>query len=123
MGTNYSAYNTHRGFTIVELLVVIVVIGILASIVSVSYNGVRSQAIGVSLKSDLRNTHKAIQITDITTGSLPVDTSTFKASNDGVFQYTYDNAAKTFCVTETISTQSFYITEVGTIESGACAGH
>src|SRR5688500_17179375 len=33
-----------RGFTIVELLIVIVVIGILAAIVIVAYNGVQNQA-------------------------------------------------------------------------------
>lgn len=32
-----------RGFTIVELLIVIVVIGILAGIVIVSYNGVQTR--------------------------------------------------------------------------------
>jgi prepilin-type N-terminal cleavage/methylation domain-containing protein len=35
---------TDRGFTIVELLVVIVVIGILAAITIVAYNGITSRA-------------------------------------------------------------------------------
>lgn len=42
------------GFTIVELLVVVVVIGILAAIVTVAYNGITNQARGSSLQADLR---------------------------------------------------------------------
>lgn len=41
------------GFTIVELLVVIIVIGILAAITIVSYSGISQKAINVSLQSDL----------------------------------------------------------------------
>jgi len=42
-----------RGFTIVELLIVIVVIAILAAIVIVSYNGITSQAREAVRKSDI----------------------------------------------------------------------
>lgn len=41
------------GFTIVELLLVIVVIGILASIVIVNYNGVQKRGWDASVRSDL----------------------------------------------------------------------
>lgn len=43
------------GFTIVELLVIIIVVGILASIVIVSYNGVQNNARDTSVQSDLDN--------------------------------------------------------------------
>ena len=42
-----------NGFTIVELLVVIVVIGILATVVAVAYNGIQSSARDKSVLSDL----------------------------------------------------------------------
>ena len=51
-----------RAFTIVELLVVIVVIGILAVITIVSYTGITRQAIVASLQSDLDNSYKKIKL-------------------------------------------------------------
>lgn len=47
------------GFTIVELLIVIVVIGILAAVVIVAYNGVTRQAVTTSLKLDIQAMDKA----------------------------------------------------------------
>lgn len=43
------------GFTIVELLIVIVVIAILAVISIVLYNGIQDRAAAATLQSDLRN--------------------------------------------------------------------
>lgn len=43
------------GFTIVELLIVIVVIGILAAITIVAYNGIQNRTYDGAVKSDLRN--------------------------------------------------------------------
>ena len=43
------------GFTIVELLIVIVVIGILAAITIVAYNGIQNRANDTAVQSDLRS--------------------------------------------------------------------
>lgn len=50
------------GFTLVELLVVIVVIGILAGITIVSYNGVQSRSRDARRKTDIANIAKAMEI-------------------------------------------------------------
>lgn len=52
---NLNQDSTNKGFTIVELLVVIVVIAILASITIVSYNGIQSRANNAAVQSDLRS--------------------------------------------------------------------
>jgi len=54
--------NKSYGFTIVELLVVIVVIGILAVITIVSYTGVSTRATITSLQSDLANAKKQLSL-------------------------------------------------------------
>lgn len=59
------AKNKHTGFTIVELLIVIVVIGILAAITIVSFNGVQRRATNVSVQSDLTNFVKNMEIVRI----------------------------------------------------------
>lgn len=46
-------HNFSKAFSIVEILVVIVVIGILAAIVMVSYNGIQAKAYDVSVLSDI----------------------------------------------------------------------
>jgi uncharacterized protein (TIGR02145 family)/prepilin-type N-terminal cleavage/methylation domain-containing protein len=54
--------SANSAFTIVELLVVIVVIGILAAITTISYTGISQKAIVTSLQSDLANASEQIQI-------------------------------------------------------------
>lgn len=51
-----------KGFTIVELLIVIVVIGILAAITIVAYNGIQSRANVQRANTDLNSLVKAIHL-------------------------------------------------------------
>ncbi len=57
------------GFTIVELLIVIVVIGVLAAIVIVAYTGIQAQARSAAISADLRNVKQAISRLEIDTGA------------------------------------------------------
>ena len=52
----------NKGFTMVELLVVISIIGILATLLLANYNATRSRARDVQRKSDLRNIQTALRI-------------------------------------------------------------
>lgn len=57
-----------QGFTIVELLIVVVVIAILATITIVAYNGIQNSAKEAQVKTDTRNLVQAIQAARINTG-------------------------------------------------------
>lgn len=59
------------GFTIVELLIVIVVIGILAAITIVAFNGVQARARYMAMQSDLQAINKAIQMYHADNGNYP----------------------------------------------------
>lgn len=54
--------STVSGFTIVELLIVIVVIGILAAISIVAYNGIQDGARAASVSTALNQASKKIQL-------------------------------------------------------------
>lgn len=57
-----------KGFTIVELLIVIVVIGILAAITVVAFNNVQSRSRTAKIDADLAMLHKAATAARISNG-------------------------------------------------------
>lgn len=63
--------NSPKGFTIVELLIVIVVIAILAAITIVAYNGIQARANFSSYKSDIASINKAIIMYHADNGAYP----------------------------------------------------
>ena len=60
-----------RGFTIVELLIVIVVIAILAAITIVAYNGIQNRANDNVIQSDLSKFAKTVRLYEAENGALP----------------------------------------------------
>lgn len=66
---NLSGMN--RGFTIVELLIVVVIIAILASITIVSFNGIQTRANNSAVQSDLSAFKKKMDIYRLDNGRYP----------------------------------------------------
>ncbi|HBO64840.1 TPA: hypothetical protein DD425_02680 [Candidatus Saccharibacteria bacterium] len=83
---------TRHGFTIVELLIVIVVIAILASITIVAYTGVQANARDSIRKSDLASLQKALEINFLDEGAYTQpENRASDCSNDGGTDWASDS--------------------------------
>jgi len=92
-----------RGFTIVELLIVIVIIGILAALVIVAYNGITGRANDASIQEDLRGLGQKMELYNGEFGTYPTS-GTFAGGTMGfkVSKLAYYNSYNlAFCVTTT----------------------
>jgi len=119
-----------RGFTIVELLIVIVVIGILAAITIVAYNGIQKRAQVASAQTGTNQAAKKIAAYSATNNDMfPTSLSDAGITDSAsiTYQYTYSNSAspKTYCVTATTSTTSYYTNNTTNLSPtpGGCPGH
>lgn len=111
-----------RGFTIVELLIVIVVIGILAAIVIVAYNGVTGRAYDDAVKSNLVSLAKQMNVYEATNGAYPNGSDAFYDLGIRVSKQAYNTAvdfnllvcmnatSRTFgIIAESKTTNRFYV--------------
>lgn len=65
-----------KGFTIVELLIVIVVIGILAAITIVAYNGIQQRARDSERQAEMKSVEKALEMYYVDNGGYPTCSGT-----------------------------------------------
>ena len=120
---------TSFGFTLVELLIIIVVIGILATITIVSYDGVQTRAAESSVKSDLQNAAAQLEKDRARDGIYP---ATAEAANKGAGLKASDENTLTYVVrtngycvavsSSRLDGTSFYKENAdGDIQEGVCA--
>ncbi len=69
--------NRRQGFTIVELLIVIVVIAILAAISVVAYTGIQDRANDATVEADIAAIRKKMEMVRIDLGHYPQSASEF----------------------------------------------
>ncbi len=115
------------GFTIVELLVVIVVIGVLAAITIVSYTGIAQRATAATLKSDLKNASTQLELDNASNGSYPESEAAANGGNGlpkspgTIYQYVTTSNGYCISATSTVDSTTFHVSSGGgIIENGGC---
>lgn len=113
-----------HGFTIVELLIVIVVIGILAAITLVSYTGINNNARTSALLSNLSQMAKEIEVNKLqNAGSYPSSLAAANINTPENGTYHYQRDGKTFCLSAMENGISYKVTNKSlTPVTGACSG-
>src|SRR5680860_889399 len=121
-------------FTIVELLVVIVVIGILATLTIIAYVGIQQRATVTSLKSDLVNSSQSLKLYQVEHSAYPTAINDCHSPAEGnmCLKYSPNNTypvfesintnPQTFCLTaESANNTRYHITEDSVPEVGSCS--
>lgn len=87
---------SQAGFTVVELILVTVVIGVLAGIAIANFGNIRQSAINMAIKNDLKSATKAVKVESIrnrNTALAELPTS-FKPSKDIIVHYSPTSSVK-----------------------------
>lgn len=114
-----------KGFTIVELLIVVVVIAILAAITIVSFNGIQNRARVAGMQSELVGVAKKIEIYRQTLGGgslypSSLATASVSSSSDNTLSYFPSNGSS-FCLAIVNGQDTQYITDVSSKpQQGSC---
>lgn len=113
-----------RGFTIVELLIVIVIIGILAAVVIVAYAGIKGRVIDSSMKVDLQNAAKLLSNDFTVNAQYPATVAAANSgkglptSNGSTYSYTVNNVSTPpvygLVITNSGSSNSYTISSTNT---------
>ena len=98
-----SDYNIHYmkkayGFTIVELLIVIVVIAVLAAVSVVAYRGVQQKAAVSSIDHMLSQASMGLETYKVEGGTYPIQLSDINIQNESGIIYDYTAAGGNFCI-------------------------
>ena len=116
----------NKAFTIIELLIVIVIIGVLVAITAVSYNGITKSAKESALKSELKQANTELEVAKAKTGTTPTNTDSFTPTKSGTLSISTNPEQNSWCLSITPNTNnqslpSFNITsDSGTIQEGGC---
>ena len=84
------------GFTIVELLIVIVVIGILAAVTMVAFGQITAKSRSSVMQSDLKAAAKKISLYKVDQGRYPSDATQLAAAGVSATKSVYDTTGNNF---------------------------
>ena len=117
--------NKEQGFTIVELLIVIVVIGILAALVITTFTGIQQKARNTERQTDIKAVHGQVEAYYAQNGKYPtlanLNDSTWRAANmkglDGEALKDPKGANNTLAASAAANVYSYDVQKTG---GGAC---
>ena len=117
-----SLKKNNRGFTIVELLIVIVVIGILAALVIVTYNGIQQKARDTERKTDIKAVQGHLEAYWADNAKYPTlanvndsafRTANFKGLDSASFADPKNASSQQLCASATASCYGYAVTPAG----------
>lgn len=117
--------NHSKGFTIVELLIVIVIIGILAAIVIVAFNGVQDSAKKAKITSSLTQYSKKVQQHKLLKGSMPATIDEIGIADENGTEYQFvSTGPDDYCIMATSGTLTYFISQSSSgVQEGVCGGY
>jgi len=120
----YSFLRNARGFTLVELLIVIVIIAILAAITAVAYNGIQARARDSARKLDLATLSKATKLYAIDHGDDYAEAGCGNGTGSGWLTSDYDGAGPNVPINTCLTSPTPYLSKVLTDPSklSSCNG-
>lgn len=113
------------GFTIVELIIVIAVIGILAGLSVVGYRGVTEQGKIATVTAGLKDASGKLKLEKFDSRAYPLTGNLASAGivdKDGV-TYEYTSNGSTYCLTASNGNVSYKVSPDTTPSTGGCPGH
>lgn len=122
---------SEQGFTVIELLVVIIIVGILLAIAVPSYLGFRDRAANNAAKANLRAALPAAEAYYADNGTYVGMDGTALLAIDSSVSPTLDvveTTARSYCITETVSGKSWSVlgpgpsSSTGFVANADCTG-
>lgn len=109
-----------KGFTVVELILVVVVIAILATIIIIAYGNWRGETVATTVKSDVLNAAAAMESAATFNDVYPADASSVYTSSEGSDIAGGAISSTSYCVSITNGATSFFITKDKVPLPGTC---
>lgn len=130
MTYKHSIYNKdEKGFTLIEIIIVIVIMGILVGLIAIAYSGIQRSAQTAQAKQDLDDIYKALNIYRVRNGVYPAtlaEAGITQNTQGTTYQYapTSSNGTSTYCITGTNGTVSYKLESSSSkAVEGGCPGH
>lgn len=125
-----------KGFTVVELIIVIVVIAVLIALTLLGFNGVRSRTQEVSVQNDMKNISKQVEVFRLDRGRYPaastlqelgikVNKSTYGVNPTGAtIFYCVDSAGAVYSIVARVKSTKLlqYLSSTGEITTYSGSG-